>query len=123
MELFNLEITRREKIFTEKENQLAKWEQEMAEKVKECRKIEGLVFRVRNFELQMIRGRHSRFKSQRSRPNPNFGIGIGFKTFGIGDRERIISGLGSRMPISAKDELHFLILIIFSTQFSKHKKS
>ena len=44
MELFNLEITRREKILNDKAEQLAKWEQEMADKVKECRKIEGLIF-------------------------------------------------------------------------------
>ena len=43
MELFNLEITRREKILNDKAEQLAKWEQEMADKVKECRKIEGLI--------------------------------------------------------------------------------
>ena len=44
MELFNLEITRREKILNDKAEHLAKWEQEMADKVKECRKIEGLIF-------------------------------------------------------------------------------
>ena len=43
MELFNLEITRREKILNDKAEQLAKWEQEMADKVKECRKIEGFL--------------------------------------------------------------------------------
>ena len=41
MEIFNLDITRREREFDDRTKILSNWEKEIGQKVKECKKIDG----------------------------------------------------------------------------------